>query len=533
MSSIGASISRLFALARGETRLAFSDAPQVAWWLVGVAAWASVAIMAGLIVGFAAVALPPVGLAGVILPFILFLLWVIPDGFNPPDRLIRRMLLIVLFTDICIPVYYSVQLPGTPWISVRRIATFVLISIFAVTFSASRPARRRIAEVVKDNLPIFAGIFGYLLMANISLLTAQSAAGSLNALMDAYLEWYVPFFCAMYVLRDVKDVEMMVRFLCWCCIVITLAGVTDFMMKKSIYITVMPKFMFDNLIASSDFARTALQADLGLRMGQVRVNGPYTVSLSFAEGEAMFAPFGAVLLLHGRNLWDRLFGSTVMIASLAGIYVSGSRGGYLSFLVGVFLLGLAMVVRSRLAAPRSLAAPLLAILGGSGFVATVLAILFVGRVHNVIFASGEGASSTEARYIQWSLAWPKIVANPVTGYGLSSSGTIVGYRSAPSSPLSVDSFVLSLVTETGVPGVIFYFGTCLAAIYTGLRQYLFDHGRGGVWAGGLASSVAGYTFYRFALSQRENQTLFFTSVACLALLNHFYLRERAARPAPS
>lgn len=533
MSTIRASITRLFAVARGETRLALTGAPEFAWRLVGVAVWASIAVLAGLIVGFAAVALPPLGLAGIIVPFILFLLWVVPDGFNPPEKLIRRMLLIVLFADICLPTYYSVQFPGSPWISIRRIFTFALIVLFAITFSASRPARQRIFDVIKDNPMIFVGVFGYIFMANISLFTALSTVSSLSALIDTYLEWYVPFFCAMYVLRDVEDVEMMVRFLCWCCIIITLAGVADFMMQKSIYISVMPQFMYDNLIATSDYARSQLQANLSHRMGQVRVNGPYTVSLSFAEGEAMFAPFGAVLLLHGRSLWDRMFGSTVLVASLVGIYVSGSRGGYLSFLVGIFLLGSMMVVRSRLLLPRSLAAPVFAILAGAGFVVTALAIMFVGRIHNLIFASGEGASSTAARFLQWKLAWPKILANPVTGYGLANSGPLIGYRAAPDSPLSVDSFVLSLITETGVPGMIFYFATCFSAVFTGMRQYLVDPGRGGVWAGGLAASIGGYTFYRFALSQRENQTLFFIMIGCVALLNHCYLKERAARATAS
>ena len=102
MSSIRTSLTSLFALARGETRLALAGAPQFVWRLLGVAGWASIAIFAGLLIGFAAVALPPMAMAGIVVPFVLFLLWVIPDGFVPPERLIRRLFLIALFADICL-----------------------------------------------------------------------------------------------------------------------------------------------------------------------------------------------------------------------------------------------------------------------------------------------------------------------------------------------------------------------------------------------------------------------------------------------
>jgi hypothetical protein len=529
MSSIRTSMTRFVTVARGETRLALAGAPQTARRLLVVGGWATLAISAGVVVGLAAVALPPMGLAGIIGFFAMLLLWVLPDGFEPPDRFIRPLLLVVVFVDLCLPNYYSIVIPGLPWISIRRLFMFLLIFLFALSYSASRKVREKVSGVVRENRIIFACVGGYILFMFLSLLTSIEPLGSINAITSTAMEWYVPFICSIYILRNEKDVETLLRLICWCGIIVTISGVIDYHTGKRIFITIMPGFMYDNMIATSDFAQGMLTGENSLRMGEVRVSGPYGVPLSMAEFEAMVAPFGMVLLFHGNKIFDRIFGAVVVGSCLVGIYVTGSRGGYLAFLTASFMFVALMVIRSRVAQPRALAAPLLAVVSGSGFVLVMYAILFVGRVRNVISGGGEGDSSNDARWTEWAMAWPKIIANPITGHGFGLSGLIVGYRVSEAAVLTVDSYLISLLTETGVPSVIFYFGTSLAAAWFGAKQYLLDRGKGGVWAGGLACSITGYTAYRFFLSQRENQTLFFILVGCVALLHSFYVRGNETR----
>ncbi len=524
MSSIRMSMTRFVALARGETRLALAGAPQIAWRAMVVGAWATLAILMGVVVGFAAVALPPTGLAGIVSVFALFLLWVLPDGFKPPEKLIRRLLLVVVFVDLCIPSYYSVAIPGLPWISIRRMLTFALVTLFALAYSASKPARERISTVIKDNKVIFGFTLFYIFSMFISIPTSIDPFASLNSMSTVALEWYVPFICAVYIFRNENDVEKLIYVVCVCAIIVAVAGVIDYRTGGRIYITIMPGFMYESLMQSSDFAQTLLTGENSMRLGDVRVSGPYGVPLSMAEFEAMVAPLGAVLLFHGNRMGHKIFGAVVIAACFAGIYVTGSRGGYLSFLTANFMFVTMMVVRSRLSQPRGMAPPLLAVVSGAGFAIVLYAIFFVGRVRNVIFGGGEGDSSNDARWAEWAMAWPKIIENPITGHGFGLSGAIVGYRVSPGAPLSVDSYLISLLVETGVPSAIFYFGTALAAIWVGAKQYLFDRGKRSIWAGGFACSITGYAAYRFFLSQRENQTLFLIFIGCVALLHSFYVQ---------
>ena len=121
------------------------------------------------------------------------------------------------------------------------------------------------------------------------------------------------------------------------------------------------------------------------------------------------------------------------------------------------------------------------------------------------------------------MAWPKIFANPVTGYGYLQSGVAIGYV-APDGTVTVDSFLLTLLTENGVPSVIFFFGAAITASYVAGQRYIRDTNPAGAFGGALCASIAAFTAYRFFLSQRENMTLFFIMMACAGLLHHFYLQ---------
>jgi O-antigen ligase len=525
-------IHSFFTVARGETRLALARAPKFAWRLLGVAGWGFFAILAGIIVGYSAVALPPMGLLGIIAIFALVLLWVLPDGFTPPDKLIRQLLFVMACVDLALPSYYAIQIPGLPWISARRLISFILIALFLFAYSTSRESRKRIAAVVSHNRYIFICAGGLLLVILLSIFTSYNPAVSLTGLIEVILEWYIPFIAAIYVIRSDIDVGKLLILVCCCALIVSAMGVLEFIFYKRIYIILMPKFMVDNLAAANPIFASMLTS-IQIRNEQYRAASLFTESLSFAEFEAMVAPLALTFLIHGRRLFDKVFGAVVAVACLAGIFVSGSRGGYLAFLIATATLVTLFVIRSRLFQPRSLAAPIFGVFGASGAVLIVGAIIFVGRIHKMVLGGGATAYSNDSRRIQWQMGWPKIMDNPVTGHGYDLAGDIVGYAPAPGLPPSVDSFLLALLTEAGVPSALFFFGMCFYSVWVGARQYLRDRTLGGALAGGLACSITGFTAYRFYLAQRENMTLLFILVGCTALLHYFYVRANEQQRRPS
>ena len=263
-----------------------------------------------------------------------------------------------------------------------------------------------------------------------------------------------------------------------------------------------------------------------MRNGAYRASSLFSISLSFAEFEAMVAPLAAMFMLHGRTPFKRLFGAVVLVFCCAGIYVSGSRGGYLSFFVASATFVSLLVIRSRLLQPRGFAGPIFGLLGVGGSVTVGIAFFFVGRFNRIITGGYSGAMSDDGRKMQWVLAWPHILSNPITGHGLGESGTVIGWTPYPGGPLSVDSYLLSLLVDAGVPAVLFFFGITLLSAWAGARLYLRDPGATGVLSVGLASSLVGFSAYRLFLSQVENMTLMFMMVACVALLQSFFERAK-------
>ena len=114
---------------------------------------------------------------------------------------------------------------------------------------------------------------------------------------------------------------------------------------------------------------------------------------------------------------------------------------------------------------------------------------------------------------------PLIKENPITGHGLVTGGYDIGS--------SIDSYVLSLLVETGVPGLIFFAGIVCLPIWFGLRNYIYDLSELGALSGALACSFAAFATYRFALSQRENHMLLFSLLAIVMVLIYEYRSKQA------
>ena len=139
-------LSQMASVAMAETRLAGQAVPSILRSVAPIVAWSVASIALGLLVGLAAVILPPLGAFGIVAVAAVVLLWVMPDLPLVSPGLIRKAFFVLLIVDLSVPFYYMVQVPGLPWISARRLATFALFTPFLTAIAASSDVRRHIAE---------------------------------------------------------------------------------------------------------------------------------------------------------------------------------------------------------------------------------------------------------------------------------------------------------------------------------------------------------------------------------------------------
>jgi O-antigen ligase len=514
-------LSQIASVAMAETRLAGQAVPNVLRSLGPIVAWALASIALGVVLGFSAVILPPMGAFGIVAIAGLVLLWVMPDLPLVSPGLIRKAFFVMLIADLIIPFYYAIQFPGLPWISARRLATFTLIAPFLVAVAASSDVRRHIAERVRASLLVFICATGFLAVAALSIFTSISPTESTSAFVDAVLSWYVPFFAMIYIARDNDDLVSILKIICFCAIFNTGAGVLEFFLKHRFFIDIFPKSMLATMIENNPTLANLLPNPADFRNGLFRASSTFVTPLSFGEFQIIVIPIGLFFAFHREGLFDRTLGWVVVVSGIIGIFCSGSRGGFVGVIASVAVFVALYSIRRAVNSRGSLVPAIAALLGIIGFGCVIGAIMLSHQVHDMVLGGAAQASSTDARYLQWTAGVPFIKSNPITGHGFGLGGLIIG--------MGQDSYMLSLVIETGIPGLVFFIGLLVLPIWYGLRNYLSDMTESGALAGALACSFIGFIMNRLVLSQKENHMLIFSLLAIVIVLNYEHARQRVPR----
>ena len=519
-------LSQIASVALAETRLASRAIPNILRHLAPIAAWAVASIGLGVLLGFSAVILPPMGAFGIVAIAGLVLLWVMPDLPLVSPGFIRKAFFFMLIADLAVPFYYAIQFPGLPWISVRRLATFTLVAPFLVAVAASSEVRRHIAERVRASLLIFLCAAGFLAVAGLSVLTSISPTKSTSALVDLVLSCYVPFFAMIYIAKDKNDVVFLLKIICLCAVFNTGAGIVEFLLKHRFFADIFPKSMLATMIENNPTLINLLPSPQDFRNGLFRASSSFVTPLSFGEFEIIVIPIGLFFLLHRGRRFERILGGIVAFGGIVGIFCSGSRGGFVGVIASVAVFVAFYSIRKAVNSKGSLAPAIAALLSIIGFCCVIGLIMVSHQAHDMVLGGAAQSGSTDARYIQWAAGMPSIKSNPITGHGYGLGGLILGLG-------QIDSYILSLVVETGVVGLVFFLGLLVLPVWYGLRNYLSDMSESGALAGALACSFIGFIMNRLVLSQKENHMLMFSLLAIVIVLNYERARQRVPQELPN
>ena len=437
----------------------------------------------------------------------LILLWTAPELHRVPTKLLKKVFFVVLFVEICIPTYYAIQLPGLPWISIRRVVVLFLIVLFAVSFSGSAELRRYVSNVLKLSKRLYFCLVGYYVVATLSILISANPTEINFSTLRMDLELVCARPGLRHCIRSMDDVRSLLKLISFLSLFVTALGVADFVAQRNYALAIMPGSLVSSLMASNPSFALLVGAN-PFRNGFYRAFSIFNVPLSYGEFVAMVAPLGAFFVVHGDNYRERLFGTIVVISVLASLFVSGARGGSIAFLVSMPVFVTLWIVRSSRINPRSMIGPLGGAFAFSGLLSLFGLIVAWGRLRVMIFGGGAEAYSDTSRIDQARLALPHILANPITGYGVGNAAEVIGYH-LPGGGLTLDSSILTLLVETGVPGFpVFFRRDRLRGLVDGDRLSRRKD-RDFAMGVALACSFIAYTIYRLVLNQRENQSLLF------------------------
>jgi O-antigen ligase len=351
-------------------------------------------------------------------------------------------------------------------------------------------------------------------MLFISIFTSANWPFSVKEFSDALLNWYVPLFACILIIRSEEDVILVLKIIAVAVMIDAFAGVIEWVLQRRYYFDIFPRGMLDSMLANNP-TLAAMYYKPTFRNGLYRSASIYSIPLSFGELGAMAGPIAAYFILHGRGWRDWTLGALTGIGSLLALFCSGARGGYTGFLAAMPVMGVLWVIRNSKLKPHSLASGIVGVIFAISAICVASGVLFWPGLHDMVIGDEyEGGSSTEARFIQWNMARPVIISNPVTGHGMGTSGQLVPYGIEAGFP-SIDSYVITLLVEQGVPGLLFFFGMIVVGIWITLRVYLIERSEGAAVAAPLAGCLIAFVTYRFALSQIENHTLLFMIIGLI------------------
>src|ERR1700733_14424199 len=377
-------LSQVASAAVAEARLAGRAPPHVLRYLAPIVAWAAASIALGLVVGLAAVVLPPMGAFGIVAVAAVVLLWVMPDLPLVSAALIRKAFFVMLIADLSIPFYYMIQFSGLPWISARRLATFAVIVPFFIAIAASSDVRRRIAERIRGSLLVFICVAGYLAVAVLSIFTSMLPTESPSTLTDAILSWYVPFFAMIYIARGSDDIVFILKIICVCALFNTAAGIVEFRLQHRFFVDIFPRGMLATLIENNPTLENLLPSPADFRNGSFRAASTFVTPLSFGEFEIIAIPIGLFFALHRENLTERMLGWAVVFGGFIGIFVSGSRGGWVGVLLSLAVFVTIWSIRQGMKSKASLAPATAGLVGAIAFATIILLIVGSHAVHDMV-----------------------------------------------------------------------------------------------------------------------------------------------------
>lgn len=394
------------------------------------------------------------------------ILWLLPDGAEPPVPLLATLLVCFVGLNTVWPNYISIDLPGLPWINPQRIAAFALLAVAMWSYSTSLTMRAEISATL--NTVNFLKIAFWIFWAAtvFSLVFSDHPGASISKWFNNQIFWTGIFMLAVWIGTKGDVPERVIRVILWTTIVVSLEIIYEYHIRQVPWLDHIPSFMtvdqayLVNVLKSQGRAGTDIY----------RAHGPFTVSLVCAEYLAIVFPFLIHEMITAPGIVRKVLMFTGSIAVLVAMWLTNARSAMVGFFLALFLYG-------GFAAYRFWKRERQSLLGVSTLaMMPIVAVAFLclaitwPRLHNMTFGGAQHQPSSIAREVQWAMGWPKILHNPV-GYGVGRSGQVLGYSNL-GGQLTIDTYYLSVLLEYGFVGFAAFVTVFFGQLFVGLRLYL-------------------------------------------------------------
>jgi hypothetical protein len=379
----------------------------------------------------------------------LLAIWALPEHSVVPTRGMELAFSALLIGLVLWPNYLALALPGLPWITMVRLTGFPMAFMLLISLSVSQEFRGRILWSTTAAPMVFRMFLAFTALEFITLPFSKHISESLNQVVIQQLNWTAVFLVSLYIFRKEGRVERYLLLLLALAIPIMVIAVLEVREGKVLWSGHVPGF----LRVEDPTAQLALSASIRGATGLYRAKGTFSTPLGLSEYLALMTPFALHWAVGRYNIVLRLAALALVPTLYFVIRLTDARLGVIGYLVSclIYLLLWSLVRWRRRMSDLLTAAIVYAY--PSVFLATVAAVLFVHRIHLIVFGGGAQEASNEARSNQYRMALPALLRNPI-GHGSGESGSAMGYSAGQF--VAIDSYYLSLALDYGFIGLILF-----------------------------------------------------------------------------
>lgn len=470
-------------------------------------------VFLGLFYGFFYTLFPPqllVLLAVPILILALLVIWALPDTDNAPVKLVYRLMFAYVFALVLWPNYLAIQLPGLPWMTLRRLIAFPLVGVLLISYSTSSKFRHEIVASLSAVKPLAYMVAAFTVVQFYTIFLSASPPYAFNFTLNYWFASTAIFFAAAWALSTPGRPQKLVWILIWLALALCVMAVFEFRKGAVLWAGHIPSF----LQVQDEIMDRYLTAST--RDAEYRTITTFSVSLSFAEYLALVTPFVIHKLMKSRSIFVIAAWAVADLSLLGAINLTQSRLGILGWITAHGVYGCLWAFRRWRTQRADIIAPAVSLVYPAGALLFFIGMFTVPAIRNRTIGGGSTGFSDEARQVQFDMMWPKLFRNPF-GYGGGSSGDVLGYR-LPGGLLTVDSYVITMLLDYGVIGFCLFAGMLIFAAAK-MMQIAWQNPKGELDLSlPLACTMVIAIQVRLVLSQTDNISLLYMLLGMAAAI---------------
>lgn len=457
-----------------------------------------------------------------LVPFLLFIVWGLPDRELGDSRITEWLLFGFVAVLLLWPNYLALTIPGMPWITFQRLLIFPLAIVFMVRLSQSARERRELAETLSAAPAIWKLVVAYAVLVVLSVGFSSTPFSTLNRAVVALIYWVMIFFVAAQVFARPGAITRFAYLLWFCVIVVCLIVIPEARVSHILWAGHIPSF----LAVNDDAVQHILAGASRSATGMYRAQSTFSTPLGLAEFLGYSTPFLIHLLFMDPRLKVKAGIAATLPLVVYALFKTDSRLGFATLFSSVLLYALFYGAYRWVSDRRSVLGPAAVLsfpIGGLvGFAGTFL----IGRVRARIWGNRGYSSSNEARIEQLHDAIPKIMSHP-WGYGTGRGATELGFVNGDGL-LTIDSYYLSTVLDIGLIGFVLFFSIfVVATLRAAIRSYRAEGEL--TFLAPAAMMMVNFVIIKSVLSQTDNHPLVFAGLGMIVALIYRFDRSDAGR----